>query len=289
MKRLASVVFSAVLFILVAEARAVTIDTVPVGNVGNANDPATGGLYGGVAYNYSIGTYDVTNSQYAEFLNTKDPSGFNTLGLWNSGMANATFGGISLESGNAIGSKYALTTGRENQPVNYVNWYEAVRFVNWLNNGQGNSSTENGAYKLGRFDENGVPINGEISRNAGAKVFLPNKDEWYKAAYYNPATNSYFQYPTSSNDIPLTSGPTGLPNHANASPYGRGNLTDTGGVQRNVEPVRRRRHGRQCLAMDRRSIPRWELLASECAGRLVRRQHRLPGIVGLWGLRSCDE
>jgi hypothetical protein len=27
----------------------VTIDTVPVGNPGNANDPATGGLYGGVS------------------------------------------------------------------------------------------------------------------------------------------------------------------------------------------------------------------------------------------------
>ena len=41
-------------------AAAVTIDTVPVGNVGNANDPATGNLYGGVGYAYRIGTTEVT-------------------------------------------------------------------------------------------------------------------------------------------------------------------------------------------------------------------------------------
>jgi hypothetical protein len=39
----------------------ITIAMVPVGNPGNAADPTTG--YGAVAYNYSIGTYDVTLSQ----------------------------------------------------------------------------------------------------------------------------------------------------------------------------------------------------------------------------------
>lgn len=62
--------------------------------------------FGAVGYSYSIGKYDVTNSQYAEFLNTKDPGGLNTLGLWNIAMPDATFGGISFNPGNAIGSKY---------------------------------------------------------------------------------------------------------------------------------------------------------------------------------------
>ena len=47
----------------------VTISTVPVGNVGNANDPATGNLYGGVGYAYNIGTTEVTVGQYTAFLN----------------------------------------------------------------------------------------------------------------------------------------------------------------------------------------------------------------------------
>ena len=49
-------------------AQAVTIPTVPVGDAGNANDPATGNLYGGVAYDYRIGTTEVTVGQYVDFL-----------------------------------------------------------------------------------------------------------------------------------------------------------------------------------------------------------------------------
>jgi hypothetical protein len=50
-------------------AGAIAIDTVPIGNPGNANDSFTGNNYGGVAYNYSIGKYDVTVGQYTAFLN----------------------------------------------------------------------------------------------------------------------------------------------------------------------------------------------------------------------------
>ena len=49
---------------------------------------ATG--FGAVPYAYNIGTYDVTNSQYVEFLNAKDPTGDNPLGLYNSNMSDAT-------------------------------------------------------------------------------------------------------------------------------------------------------------------------------------------------------
>jgi hypothetical protein len=42
---------------------AFNMDFVPVGNAGNANDPKTGNLYGGVAYGYNIGKYEVTIGQ----------------------------------------------------------------------------------------------------------------------------------------------------------------------------------------------------------------------------------
>ena len=66
MKRL--LVFAALLFVLPAHAE-VTIDWVTVGDPGNACDTQTDGCFGAVAYAYQIGKYEVTNAQYAEFLN----------------------------------------------------------------------------------------------------------------------------------------------------------------------------------------------------------------------------
>jgi len=223
------------LVVIPTSAGGVTIAWSPVGNPGNALDPLTG--HGAVAYSYNIGTYDVTNSQYAEFLNAKDPTGANTLGLWNIGMASATFGygGINFNAGNADGDKYTLVSGRENHPVGNETWYSAIRFANWLNNGQGSGDTESGAYTL--LGGTPTPSNGlSVTRNAGATVFLPSEDEWYKAAYYNPGTNSYFLYPTSSNVPPIASPPTPLANHANLTPTGAATFTDVGAYSGTASP-----------------------------------------------------
>ena len=186
------------MMMLAANAHAVTINWVPVGNPRNAGDPTNGTINGAVNYDYKIDKYDVTVGQYVEFLNAKDPAGVNTLGLWNSDMANAVYGGVSFTPGNASGSKYAPMPGALNHPINYVNWYDAIRFANWLNNGQGNGDTETGAYTI--LGGTPIPSNGliltypgtynTITRNPDAKIVLPTNDEWYKAAYFNPSTNS---------------------------------------------------------------------------------------------------
>jgi formylglycine-generating enzyme len=224
--------------IALRSASAVTMAYAPVGNPGNAADSTH---YGAVSYSYSIGTYDVTNSQYAEFLNTKDPAGANTFGLWNAAMG--TSAGISFNSGNPSGSKYVLIAGRQDHPVNCETWYDAIRFANWLNNGQRNGDTETGAYTL--LGGGPTPTNGlSITRNAGATVFLPSIDEWYKAACYDPRTTAqggppsdshYWHYATSSNAPPIASGPTSLANHANYN-NAVGNLTDVGAYSGTTSP-----------------------------------------------------
>ncbi len=55
------------------------------------NDGTTG--YGGVAYDYRIGTTEVTNAQYAAFLNEKAKS--DPLGLYNANMGSNARGGIT--------------------------------------------------------------------------------------------------------------------------------------------------------------------------------------------------
>jgi hypothetical protein len=98
--------------------------------------------------------------------------------------------------------------------VVYVSFYDALRFANWMNNGQGTGSTENGAYTL--LGGTATPSNGTtVTRNAGATIVLANEDEWTKAAFYAPGTASYFDYPTANNMYPTCTTPTATANSAN--------------------------------------------------------------------------
>lgn len=202
MIRSASALAGAVLGASVAQAT-ISVPTVPVGFVGNAPDPATG--YGSVGYEYRIGTTEVTNAQYAAFLNAVAAT--DTHALYNAGMAGTT-GGI-VRDGVDGGYTYSTTTGREAHPVNYVSFWDACRFSNWLHNGQptgaqDNSTTEDGAYTL----TPGTIADNSVTRNVGARWGVPSENEWYKAAYYQPASNGgdaddYWLFGTSGNTITL--------------------------------------------------------------------------------------
>jgi formylglycine-generating enzyme required for sulfatase activity len=175
---------------------------VPVGNPANA--PDFNGL-GSVNYEYYIGTYEVTNCQYTEFLNAADPAGANALSLYKASMGNGIMGGISFDAGAANGAKYSVILGHGNNPVTYVTWFDALRFANWMNNGQGDGSTESGAYQL--LGGTPIPSNeSSIVRTAGASWFLPNQNEWYKAAYYDSA-GVYWPFPTRSHNVPASAPP----------------------------------------------------------------------------------
>ncbi|MEZ5328527.1 MAG: SUMF1/EgtB/PvdO family nonheme iron enzyme [Verrucomicrobiales bacterium] len=171
-----------------------------VGNPGNL--PDTSGL-GTVTDTYRIAKEEVTNAQYAEFLNVVDPAGVNPNGLYNNLMGSNVRGGISFTPGNPVGSKYASRINMGNKPAVYVSWFDAARFANWMHNGQGTGGTEIGAYDM----TISTPI-----RLAGATVFLPSENEWYKAAYYDPRgaaaagpprDNNYWLYPTQSDNRPV--------------------------------------------------------------------------------------
>lgn len=225
--------------LIASSASAATIDWTLVGDPGNAGDPQTGS--GAVGYAYAIGTYEVTNAQYTEFLNAvgdTDPNG-----LYNPNMqSTANWGGIQ-RSGADGSYAYNAIAERENMPVNWVSFYDAVRFVNWLQNGQPTGvqdvfTTESGAYTL---TLQGIS-DSSITRNPSATVFLPNQNEWYKAAYYDSVGSSYFVYPTSTNTPTVCSPPTATPNRANCNrqainpqhPYG--DLTDVGSYTGSSSP-----------------------------------------------------
>ncbi len=188
-----------------------TIDTVQVGNAGNPADPATG--YGAVSYVYNLSKFEVTIAQYAEFLNAVART--DTYGLYHPDMAlDPNVAGILRFS--TPGSYVYVPTGG-NRPVTQVNWGDAARFVNWLHNGQpigpqGPGTTEDGAYALlGAVTPAALVA---VTRSPSATWVLPTQNEWYKAAYYQPASlggdaDSYWHYPMRTNLAPYSDQPPG--------------------------------------------------------------------------------
>lgn len=201
----------------------VTIDYGTVGNPGNvALNTGTFGSRGSVSEAFKIAKYETSNADYVKFLNTIDASGSNQLQTYNSLMtSNTANGGIIFTATASAGAKYSVRSGFDLKPVTFVSWYSAARFANWLNNGQtsGTAATETGAYTL-----NGATSGPPVARNAGAQVYLPNLDEFTKAAYFDPTLNSgaggYYSYATKSNTAPTaaTSGAgTNLANYGGAN------------------------------------------------------------------------
>ena len=83
---------------------------------------------------------------------------------------------------------------------------------------------------------NPIPINWEtVTRNAEATIFLPSEDEWYKAAYYEPVSMGYFDYPLGTDAPPMCAAPGATGNRANCN-LAVGDLTGVGSYTAAVSP-----------------------------------------------------
>ena len=163
----------------------VCVDTVNVGDAGNAADTDTG--YGAVNYDYAIGKYEMTVSQYVAFLNAvaSVPPNAGVAGLWDKGMEKpksyVTSGLIKRSGSGTAADPYIYTemadtslgqnSGR--RAILNISWFSAARFANWLHNGATKTaSTETGAYTL-----NGA-TSGVFFKNPDARWWIPSEDEW---------------------------------------------------------------------------------------------------------------
>jgi formylglycine-generating enzyme len=189
---------------LASAAFGVTIDYAEVGNPGNAAQGTTG--WGSVASVFKMATKETTNSQYVDFLNKVDAAGSNPNGVYNSLMGTDPVGGVTFSGTASSGSKYTVKSGTApsgvaytDMPVVFTSWFSAARFANWLQNGQttGTAGMETGAYTL-----NGQTSGNAPARNLGAQVWIPSRDEWYKAAFYSGTGSSYYTWQTANNTQP---------------------------------------------------------------------------------------
>jgi formylglycine-generating enzyme required for sulfatase activity len=157
-----------------------TIDFV---NISGATNPTSsipmgdGFMFTGVANDYRMGTYEITNNQWNKF--------------------EAGVGGtVTGSQGGYIYSFYDLGTGATNVPTNYVSWYEAAQFVNYLNTSTnhqaaykftGTQGTSDYTFAAWSVTDTGYDARNPY-RNKAAKYFLPTENEWVKAAYWNGTT-----------------------------------------------------------------------------------------------------
>ncbi|MEQ8846359.1 SUMF1/EgtB/PvdO family nonheme iron enzyme [Botrimarina sp.] len=163
------------------------IPFVEIGSPGNAAD-TTGdpNPAGRVDYSYQIGKFEVPQEAIRK--------------------ANAQ----SALDGEPLNLPMRVDLGPQ-KPMVGLSWFQIARFVNWLN-------AEAGSPPAYKFNEAGDFLNWEPGdpgynpanpyRNARTLYALPTADEWYKAAYYDPAIDAYWDYPTGSDTppVPVASG-----------------------------------------------------------------------------------
>jgi formylglycine-generating enzyme required for sulfatase activity len=193
----------------VAQAHAeVVIETVAVGNPGNAGETQSDGVYGAVDYAFFIGRFEVTAGQYTEFLNAVAAT--DSEGLYHVRMdydADPTRQGCNIKRHGSPGSHtYSVAADWADRPVNYVSWADAARFANWMHNGQPTgaqdlTTTEDGAYFLNGISEIDDTALEAVVREPDAIWAIASEDEWYKAAYHrnDGVTGNYWSNPTAAN------------------------------------------------------------------------------------------
>ncbi|MEZ4282191.1 MAG: SUMF1/EgtB/PvdO family nonheme iron enzyme [Myxococcota bacterium] len=207
----------------------IAIEFVTVGAPGAPGYPELANPSASVPYAFEISRYEVTNEQYAAFLGAvaaNDPNG-----LWFSSMQSNALGGIE-RTGTAGNWQYAVKPGMADKPVNYVSFWDALRFANWLHNGQpagdqDATTTEDGAYTI---TPQGIAAN-DVPRNPGALYAVPTRDEWLKAGYSEDAPSTWYLSPAQSQLLLVSGTPldddgnTGHCNSASSVLYDVGSYT----------------------------------------------------------------
>lgn len=157
------------------------------------NNPPDDHGHGDIDYAFSVSLSEITNAQYAMFLNdvanTSDKHH-----LYHPKMAIQK----TYDNHKKI---YIYTPLIEdwNKPVTYIDTPTAMRYVNWLENGKPDTfkrpqdlddATEKGTYELSK---NISGLSHKIRKN-DSRFALINLDEWIKAAYYDPIQKTYHSY-----------------------------------------------------------------------------------------------
>ncbi len=139
-------------------------------------DPGKGGVEEGC----ELGQHEITNAQFAEFLNAVAASDDEAKAYFPF-MGSRPRGGIAC-SGTSGRYFYQARPGMADKPAAFVSFWSACRYCNWLHHGRPTNrrnlkpwTTEDGAYDLAFADTIHAD---QVVRKPGARYFLPSDEEW---------------------------------------------------------------------------------------------------------------
>jgi formylglycine-generating enzyme required for sulfatase activity len=196
------------------------IDFVTVGAVGNAAYSGPGNRVNGrgrVDYEYRIGKYEVTTSQWIEFMNAAFDRPADDL--LPHVVSPLRWGATGATPQNPGARRWSVVPGQEMFAVGGVDWRTSAMYCNWLHNGKSldRDAFLSGAYEVSTFGyiSDGGGFTDQLTRSPGARYFIPSLDEWIKAAHYDPnkmnndgTLGGWWTYSNGS-DTPFAYGPPG--------------------------------------------------------------------------------
>ena len=162
-----------------AGANAFSIDFATIGNPNNVAD-TTGdpNPAGSVGYIYNIAKYEVSREQIDKANSA--------------GSLEITMYDMTIHGGNGV-----------NKPATGISWYEAAKFVNYLNTSTGYHAAykfSGSTFQLWSSTDAGYNAD-NLFRNSLAKYVIPNSNEWYKGAYGSPS-GTWYNFATGSDSAP---------------------------------------------------------------------------------------
>jgi len=187
-----------------------TMDFVSIGNPNNPGTAAYNPISGSVGYTYRMGKYEVSRDMVTK------ANLLGALGLTMSDMG--SYGGNDGD-----------------QPAAGITWYEAAKFVNYLNTSKGYPPAYkfvSGIFTVWSQTDEGYQSNNKY-RNSRARYYLPSYDEYFKAAFGSPE-GTWYSYSTGSDIAPTQVARGTSPNTAVYGNFGyQGTLIGYGPAQIN--------------------------------------------------------
>lgn len=170
-------------------------------------DPATEPFpeFGAVDHAYRIRITEVTVGEWIEFVREYIPF---HLALTGQPLPSGSLTGPAIST--RFGEPFIVVGHRPDEAAR-MSWEYAARYCNWLHNGKVVElwAFETGVYDTSTFatDADGRSLH-QIGHAADALFWIPTRDEWIKAAHYDPdrygeGRPGYWTYADGSNTRPV--------------------------------------------------------------------------------------